>query len=215
MDILIGGALLIGGIVCANLFYYLGLKFFFITFLGICAVWYGLAKLAGLKGREIFWYLDYLSKTITGIFWLIVVTPLCAGFLSNFVKTTEIVRTGLLKGSNTPTWTIIILTILMSFSIALIMGFLGKNHKPQQMIDNELEEQLSDLSTEELKEIRDSLEKENKEKKEAIKAKKAELEKLVDDFVEKQKDETISEIEKLKAENEALKKQLQDKEQKD
>lgn len=212
MDIIIGGAILIGGIICANLFYYLGLKYFFITFLGICAAWYGLGRLAGLRGREIFWYFDYLSKTIAGIFWLVVITPLCAGFLSKFMKPTEIVRSGLLKGSETPTWTIIILTIIMSVSIALIVAFLGKNHKPQQMIDNELEEQLSDLNTEELKEIRDHLEQENKQKREAIKEKEAKLEKLVDDFVEKHKDDTILEIDKLKAENEALKKQLETKE---
>ena len=40
--------------------------------------------------------------------------------------------------------------------------------------------------------------------------KEEKLEKLVDDFVEKHKDDTILEIDKLRAENEALKKKLQE-----
>lgn len=211
MDIIIGGLLLVGAGVSLNLFYYLGLNYFFLTFISICVVWYGLAKLAGLKGREIFWYLDYLSKSISAIFFLVVVAPLCGGFISKFIKGFESPKSGLLKGTmiEQPTLTFIVLTILMTLSIALILGLLGKNHKPQALIDEELEEKLSNLSTDELKEIKDNLEAEN----DKLRAKKEEkLREIVDEFIGEQKEKDISEIEKLKAENEALKKQLETKE---
>lgn len=193
----------------ANRFYYLGKNHFILTFLGIAGIWYGLAKFCGLKGRESFWLLDYFGGAITKIVGFIILIPISAGFVSNFVKTTKM-SVGKFGSVNINyTWTYIITTLLFFISIVAIIGYFGKGHKPQKLIDEELEEKLSNLSIDELKEIKDNLEQEN----DKLRAKKEEkLREIVDEFVEECKEETMSEIEKLKIENEALKKQLQGKE---
>lgn len=169
-------------------FYKFGANHFVLTILVIAICWFIFAKFLGLKGRECLYAPTYLGEVIQLIL-LVLLYFMFAGFIGYNILDYNSFN----KLSSKEAWVIF---GIFSFVIGA-MFVLRHGHKPQDL-----------MGLDELKEIKDNLEAEN----DKLRAKKEEkLREVVDEFIEEQKEKDISEIEKLKAENEALKKKLQEK----
>lgn len=184
-------------------FYKIGANHFILSVSIIVICWYIFAKFLGLKGREILYASDYLGGVLQFIF-LAIFYFIIAGFIGNFILD---FNWGFYALSKQVRWNIFYFYL---FFLAVIL-FLRYGHKPNDLksenkSSEELDEDLDKLKAK-LKEIEEENEKmRNGEMPTQIKE-------MVNDLIEKnKKEEVINEIEKLKAENEALKKQLQDKE---
>lgn len=120
-------------------------------------------------------FLDKFSGILLIILWFLFV-----GYVGKFSH----------SGSIMP-WVLGTIIFIVFFGILI---FIGYNHKPQKLIE---EDMLEDLSIDELRKINDNLKEENERVKNGEMPKQ--VKQILDDWIEqKQKDTTISEIENLK-----------------